>query len=119
MSYLVGYGWNYPTRVRHRGASIPSVFVLPSAVGCIEGFDNCYVSKNGYPNVIEGALVGGPDPREEFYDDRCKYEQTESSIAGNAPLIGLFAVLDSLAGDRDKSIKTEISESDSTGKTRM
>ncbi|CAL9125744.1 unnamed protein product, partial [Musa textilis] len=57
MSYLVGYGWNHPSRVRHRGASIPSVFVLPSAVGCIEGFDEWYVSKNGNPNVIEGALV--------------------------------------------------------------
>ncbi|URD78825.1 cellulase [Musa troglodytarum] len=100
MSYLVGYGWNHPSRVRHRGASIPSVFVLPSAVGCIEGFDEWYVSKNGNPNVIEGALVGDPDRRDEFYDDRCKYEQTEPSIAGNAPLIGLFAVLDSLAGDR-------------------
>ena len=100
MSYLVGYRWNYPTHVHHRGASVPSIFELPSAVGCIDGFDYWYVNKDSNPNVIEGALVGGPDLKDEFYDDRCKYEQTEPSIAGNAPLVGLFAALDGLEGDK-------------------
>ncbi|RWW36271.1 hypothetical protein BHE74_00058722 [Ensete ventricosum] len=100
MSYLVGYGWNYPTHVHHRGASVPSIFELPSAVGCIDGFDDWYVNKDGNPNVIEGALVGGPDVKDEFYDDRCKYEQTEPSMVGNAPLVGLFAALDGLEGEK-------------------
>ncbi|THU44276.1 hypothetical protein C4D60_Mb02t05700 [Musa balbisiana] len=105
MSYLVGYGSNYPTHVHHRGASVPSIFELPSAVGCIDGFDYWYVNKDSNPNVIEGALVGGPDLKDEFYDDRCKYEQTEPSIAGNAPLVGLFAALDGLEGDKGHSPK--------------
>ncbi|CAL9200487.1 unnamed protein product [Musa hybrid cultivar] len=106
MSYLVGYGWNYPTHVHHRGASVPSIFELPSAVGCIDGFDYWYVNKDSNPNVIEGALVGGPDLKDEFYDDRCKYEQTEPSIAGNAPLVGLFAALDGLEGDKGSKQKS-------------
>ncbi|RRT36218.1 hypothetical protein B296_00033125 [Ensete ventricosum] len=106
MSYLVGYGWNYPTHVHHRGASVPSIFELPSAVGCIDGFDDWYVNKDGNPNVIEGALVGGPDVKDEFYDDRCKYEQTEPSMVGNAPLVGLFAALDGLEGDKGSEHKS-------------
>lgn len=97
MSYLVGYGDNYPTHVHHRGASIPSIRALPEKVGCIDGFDNWYASKKSNPNIIEGALVGGPNANDEFYDERDMYEQNEASVGGNAPLVGLFAVLDSLA----------------------
>ncbi|XP_038971173.1 endoglucanase 13 isoform X1 [Phoenix dactylifera] len=93
MSYLVGYQWNYPTHVHHRGASMPSIFVLPSPIGCIEGFDKWYHRQEGNPNAIVGALLGGPDRQDQFYDDRSKYEQTEPTVVGNAPLIGLFARL--------------------------
>ncbi|KAG9441944.1 hypothetical protein H6P81_017798 [Aristolochia fimbriata] len=99
MSYLVGYGSKYPVHIHHRGASIPSKTVLPSPVGCMEGFEKWYNLNNGNPNVIPGALVGGPDQKDEFRDQRGNYEQTEPSLASNAPLIGLFAKLKTLSSD--------------------
>ncbi|WOL05355.1 hypothetical protein Cni_G14083 [Canna indica] len=107
MSYMVGYGSYYPTHVHHRGASIPSIFALPSVVGCVDGFNNWYQNKNSDPNVIEGALVGGPNLKDEFNDDRCEYEQTEPSISASAPLVGLFAVLDGLAGDHSEKMPVQ------------
>jgi len=108
MSYLVGYQKNYPSQVHHRGASIASKSVLPSAVGCIEGFQKWYDSKQGNPNVLIGALVGGPDQKDQFCDQRSNYEQTEPSLVGNSPLVGLFAKLDSLSGDSGNSSKTKV-----------
>ncbi|KAK1261577.1 Endoglucanase 5 [Acorus gramineus] len=96
MSYFVGYGPNYPTKVHHRGSSIEPKSMLPSPVGCVEGFHRWYDSKQSNPNVLIGALVGGPDKNDGFSDDRSNYEQTEPSLAGNAPLVGVFAKLKSM-----------------------
>lgn len=98
MSYLVGYGPNYPIHVHHRGASIASISVLHSSVGCVQGFDTWYRRPEGNPNVIYGALVGGPNKNDEFSDDRSNYEQTEPTLSGTAPLVGLFSKLKSLNG---------------------
>ncbi|KAK8946837.1 Endoglucanase 13 [Platanthera zijinensis] len=97
MSYLVGFEDHYPIYVHHRGASIPSKSVLPATVGCLQGFEQWFDSKKGNPNVIFGALVGGPDHQDFFVDQRSNYEQTEPAIAGNAPLVGLFAKLDTIS----------------------
>ncbi|KAK1321674.1 Endoglucanase 5 [Acorus calamus] len=96
MSYFVGYGPNYPAKVHHRGSSIEPKSMLPSPVGCVEGFHRWYDSKQSNPNVLIGALVGGPDKNDGFSDDRSNYEQTEPSLAGNAPLVGVFAKLKSM-----------------------
>ncbi|KAK1296960.1 Endoglucanase 5 [Acorus calamus] len=96
MSYFVGYGPNYPTKVHHRGSSIEPKSMLPSPVGCVEGFHRWYDSKQSNPNVLIGALVGGPDKNDGFSDDRSNYEQTEPSLASNAPLVGVFAKLKSM-----------------------
>lgn len=98
MSYLVGYGTNYPEKVHHRGASIAGKSVVPTPVGCLQGFEKWYYVKEKNPNVIVGALVGGPSEKDEFYDERGNYQQTEPALAGNAPLLGLFAKLTSLSG---------------------
>ncbi|XP_059446817.1 endoglucanase 5-like [Corylus avellana] len=98
MSYLVGYGPQYPTHVHHRGASIASMQVLHSAVGCVQGFDTWYYRPEGNPNVIYGALVGGPDKNDNFSDDRSNYEETEPTLSGSAPLIGLFSKLQGVNG---------------------
>ncbi|KAF2606182.1 hypothetical protein F2Q68_00043375 [Brassica cretica] len=45
------------------------------------------------PNVIYGALVGGPDQNDNYSDDRTNYEQSEPTLSGTAPLVGLFAKL--------------------------
>ncbi|KAL2253987.1 UNVERIFIED_CONTAM: Endoglucanase 5 [Sesamum indicum] len=99
LSYVVGYGQNYPVRVHHRGASITSVSILKTAVGCVEGFETWYKRPEANPNVIYGALVGGPNANDEFSDDRTNYEQTEPTLSGTAPLIGLFSKLHSLPGN--------------------
>lgn len=98
MSYIVGYGQNYPNHVHHRGASIASTSVLHSAVGCVQGFETWYRRTERNPNIIYGALVGGPDKNDEFIDSRSNYEQTEPTMTGTAPLIGLFSKLQSLSG---------------------
>lgn len=96
ISYLVGNNaWNisFPVKVHHRGSSIASKSILGSVIGCIEGFEKGFSILESNPNVLIGALVGGPDAMDEFNDARNNYQQTEPSIAGNAPLIGLFAML--------------------------
>lgn len=93
MSYVVGYGQSYPVKVHHRGASIMPISVLHSVVGCVEGFDTWYKRTEANPNIIHGALVGGPDANDKFLDDRSNYEQTEPTLSGTAPLVGLFSKL--------------------------
>ncbi|KAF9678685.1 hypothetical protein SADUNF_Sadunf07G0060700 [Salix dunnii] len=99
MSYLVGYGPQYPIHVHHRGSSIASIFSLQSTVQCVQGFEAWYRRPEGNPNVIHGALVGGPDQNDNFSDDRSNYEQTEPTLSGCAPLVGLFSKLQSVSGD--------------------
>ncbi|TVU16555.1 hypothetical protein EJB05_40126, partial [Eragrostis curvula] len=93
MSYMVGYGSSFPAHVHHRGASIPSIFAMKDKVGCMDGFDKYYNSKGPDPNVLHGAIVGGPDANDGFVDDRCNYQSAEPTIAGNAPICGVFARL--------------------------
>nr|ALG64929.1 glycoside hydrolase 9C1 [Populus tomentosa] len=93
MSYLVGYGQQYPIHAHHRGSSIASIFSLQSTVECVQGFEKWYRRPEGNPNVIHGALVGGPDQNDNFSDDRSNYEQTEPTLSGCAPLVGLFSKL--------------------------
>ncbi|KAJ0432225.1 putative cellulase [Helianthus annuus] len=96
MSYMVGYGQNYPIHVHHRGASIASISVLHSVVGCVQGFDAWYHRPEANPNIVYGGLVGGPDKYDNFEDDRSSYEQTEPTLSGTAPLVGLFSKLHSI-----------------------
>ncbi|KAJ6343361.1 hypothetical protein OIU76_005161 [Salix suchowensis] len=45
------------------------------------------------PNVLVGALVGGPDCQDNFTDLRSNYMQTEACTYNTAPLVGVFAKL--------------------------
>ncbi|KAK8466984.1 hypothetical protein PHAVU_008G212700 [Phaseolus vulgaris] len=91
MSYLVGYGPKYPKRVHHRGASIVSYKKNKGFIGCTQGYDNWYGSQEPNPNVIVGALVGGPDGQDNFEDRRNNFMQTEACTYNTAPLVGVFA----------------------------
>ncbi|KMT02637.1 hypothetical protein BVRB_9g203180 [Beta vulgaris subsp. vulgaris] len=93
ISYLVGFGKNYPTQVHHRGASIAAISVHNAQVGCVQGFEEWYHRSSANPNVVHGGLVGGPDNNDEYDNDRSNYEQTEPTLSGTAPLIGLFSKL--------------------------
>ncbi|EXC27256.1 Endoglucanase 11 [Morus notabilis] len=98
-SYLVGYGPNYPKRVHHRGASIGSYRENKGFIGCTQGYDNWYGRDEPNPNVLVGALVGGPDCQDNFSDERYNYMQTEACTYNTAPLVGVFAKLSQL-GDQ-------------------
>lgn len=91
MSYVVGYGKKYPTRVHHRGASIPSNVNSKGCTSALKYRD----SESPNPHVVVGALVGGPDAQDRFSDDRTSYNFTEPTLVGNAFLV---AALVSLAG---------------------
>ncbi|CAN4077471.1 unnamed protein product [Withania somnifera] len=92
ISYMVGFGQKYPLRVHHRGSSLPSVKTHPGHTGCNEGFQSLY-SGSPNPNVLVGAIVGGPDSRDNFEDDRNNYQQSEPATYINAPMVGALAFL--------------------------
>lgn len=96
MSYLVGFGPRYPTRVHHRGASIVSHRESKGFIGCTQGYDSWYGRPGPNPNVLVGALVGGPDCQDNFRDDRGNYVQTEACTYNTAPLVGVLARLSRL-----------------------
>ncbi|XP_072977130.1 endoglucanase 24-like [Typha angustifolia] len=87
LSYLVGYGSNYPQRVHHRGASIPS----NANTGC-KGFQ-WLTSTAPNPNLATGALVGGPFKNDSYIDQRNNSMQAEPSTYNSAVLVGLLSGL--------------------------
>ncbi|KAG8390119.1 hypothetical protein BUALT_Bualt01G0050400 [Buddleja alternifolia] len=93
MSYMVGYGSNYPKQVHHRGASIVSIKNDPRPVACQEGFNEWFHKNADNPNVLDGAIVGGPDQSDEYIDSRDNFKQAEPATANNAPFVGVLARL--------------------------
>ncbi|PIA49033.1 hypothetical protein AQUCO_01300114v1 [Aquilegia coerulea] len=90
-SYMVGYGSNYPQQVHHRASSIVSIKDDPSFVSCRGGYATWFGRKASDPNLLTGAIVGGPDAYDNFVDERDNYEQTEPATYNNAPLFGILA----------------------------
>lgn len=90
MSYMVGFGNKYPMRIHHRGSSLPSVHVHPDHISCSNGFQYLY-SSSPNPNILVGAILGGPDSKDNFSDDRNNYQQTEPATYINAPFVGAVA----------------------------
>ncbi|XVE69751.1 hypothetical protein DITRI_Ditri10aG0016300 [Diplodiscus trichospermus] len=88
MSYLVGYGDNYPQYVHHRGASIPA----DATTGCTDGFKWLDSTKPN-PNVAIGALVGGPFLNETYIDSRNNSMQAEPTTYNSAAIVGLLSSL--------------------------
>ncbi|CAI5466734.1 unnamed protein product [Closterium sp. Yama58-4] len=92
MSYMVGFGDNYPTRVHHRAASITSRHVDPTPFDCVTG-RKFKKSKYPNPNVLVGAIVGGPARDDSYLDDRTIPQQSEPLLYVNAVFAGLLASL--------------------------
>nr|GEW52557.1 endoglucanase 2-like [Tanacetum cinerariifolium] len=88
MSYLVGYGDEYPKYVHHRGASIPA----DATTGCKDGMKWLTSSKPNL-NVATGAHVGGPSEYDKYIDSRNNSMQGESSTHNSAVLVGLLSGL--------------------------
>ncbi|EXC34348.1 hypothetical protein L484_006703 [Morus notabilis] len=90
-SYMVGFGSKYPTQLHHRGASIPSIRVHPTKVGCNEGQNLYFSSTKPNPNIHVGALVGGPNSNDQFNDVRSDYSHLEPTSYINAAFVGSVA----------------------------
>ncbi|MED6193714.1 hypothetical protein PIB30_022010 [Stylosanthes scabra] len=89
MSYVVGFGERYPEEVDHMGASIRSEEGKKYGCGGWKWRD----SKKPNPNVIVGAMVGGPDKLDGFNDLRSNYNYTEPTLAGNSGLVAALVAL--------------------------
>ncbi|GAB2296951.1 Esterase/lipase/thioesterase [Dionaea muscipula] len=90
MSYMVGYGSRYPQRIHHRASSLPSVQAHPAHIGCKAG-SRYYLSPSPNPNLLVGAVVGGPNVSDAFPDSRPFFQESEPTTYINAPLVGLLA----------------------------
>jgi len=90
-SFVVGFGDNYPKKAHHRGASCPD---QPAACD-----RNAYNNAGPNPQVLYGALVGGPPgPGDDYVDDRQNYQTNEVAVDYNAGFTGALAGLISLEG---------------------
>jgi hypothetical protein len=101
LSYMVGYGRRFPARVHHRGASIVAHKANSRFIGCMQGFDDWFGRGRANPNLLAGAIVGGPNARDEFRDDRGNYMQTEACTYNTAPMVGVLARLHRLTKAED------------------
>ncbi|XP_042485086.1 endoglucanase 8-like [Macadamia integrifolia] len=90
MAYMVGYGEKFPFRIHHRGSTLPSMDQHPDHIACKDGTPY-FVSQNPNPNLLTGAVVGGPYPNDTYPDSRSLFTQSEPTTYINAPLVGVLA----------------------------
>lgn len=90
---MVGFGTNYPNRPHHRGASIVSIKKDPKLKACGEGWDTWYNTTEPNPNVLYGAIVGGPDVNDVYQDERSDFQHNEPATVTVAPFVGVFAAI--------------------------
>jgi len=81
-SYVVGFGVNPPQKPHHRGSSCPD---MPES--CDGWFDN----PGPNPQVLYGALVGGPDINDYYVDDRGDYVKNEVALDYNCGFQSILA----------------------------
>lgn len=67
--------------------------VQSRVIGCKEYMDSALGSGEPNPNVLVGAVIGGPDSSDAFADDRNNYAQSEPATYINAALVGPLAYL--------------------------
>ncbi|XP_047324949.1 endoglucanase 24-like [Impatiens glandulifera] len=99
MSYMVGYSDYYPQRIHHRGSSMPSIKDHPEMIKCKEG-TVYFNSSNPNPNLLVGAIVGGPEEDELYEDVRDNFRKSEPTTYINAPFVGVlgYFVANPIAG---------------------
>uniref|UniRef100_A0A803LHE0 Endoglucanase n=2 Tax=Chenopodium quinoa TaxID=63459 RepID=A0A803LHE0_CHEQI len=91
MSYMVGYGANYPKKIHHRASSLPSLRKQNQAIKCSDGFQPYYYGSNPNPNILIGAVVGGPSQNDAYSDDRTDFSHSEPATYINAAMVGTLA----------------------------
>ncbi|KAH9505665.1 hypothetical protein Btru_055449 [Bulinus truncatus] len=82
-SFEVGYGNKYPLHPHHAGASCPN---KPATCGWPQ-----YESTAPNPQILQGALVGGPDQHDNYHDVRSDYVQNEVTTDYNSGFQGALA----------------------------
>ncbi|CAL5226752.1 g9605 [Coccomyxa viridis] len=91
-SYVVGFGNDPPTHAHHRGASCP-----PETGGLGSNVPTCDYSDfsvaTADPNIIYGALLGGPAQDDSYMDSRSNYQQNEPAVDYNSGFTGVLAYL--------------------------
>ncbi|TFK29350.1 9 glycosyl hydrolase [Coprinopsis marcescibilis] len=80
IAYIVGINPNSPSNPHHAMAS------GGNDIGTIDTFPNQTA------RILYGALVGGPDVRDRFFDIRSDWPQTEVALDYNAPLLTLSSM---------------------------
>ncbi|CAL8072378.1 unnamed protein product [Orchesella dallaii] len=84
-SFMCGFGNNPPQRPHHRASSCPN---RPAPCD----WQN-YNSPDPNPQVLTGALVGGPNQQDQYTDDRNDYVSNEIAIDYNAGFQGAVAAI--------------------------
>ncbi|KAK6177783.1 hypothetical protein SNE40_015817 [Patella caerulea] len=79
MSYVIGFGSKYPVHPHHRPSSCPDLNIF-----CGWNFYNISTAPN--PHLLVGGLVGGPNLKDEWVDDRSDYVRNEVALDYNAGL---------------------------------
>ena len=74
-----GYGGRFPQQLHHRGSSIVSIRKDKRVVRCEEGFMDWFNRQAPNPNIVDGAIAGGPDQYDNYNDARPNYEQAKSA----------------------------------------
>lgn len=87
MSYMVGFGDNYPKYPHHRAAS-----------GMLEGPPADEKKETPQRHILYGALVGGADINDEYHDNIDEYVYTETGLDYNAGLVGALAGMSEYCG---------------------
>eukprot|EP00112_Aurelia_sp_Birch-Aquarium-sp1_P010471 Seg2234.1 transcript_id=Seg2234.1/GoldUCD/mRNA.D3Y31 product="Endoglucanase A" protein_id=Seg2234.1/GoldUCD/D3Y31 len=90
-SYVVGFGKNPPTKPHHTSSSCPNA---PASCGW-----NNFNSASPNPQVLYGALVGGPDNNDSYFDDRKDYVKNEVACDYNAGFQSAVAALRNLQNE--------------------
>ena len=86
-SFVVGYGTNPPTHAHHRAASC-----LDRPAACT--YDDAFNSAASDPQLLAGALVGGPaDASDAYTDARNNFQSNEPALDYNAGFTGVLAGL--------------------------
>ena len=85
-SFVVGYGPNWPKQPHHRAASRPD---MPAPCSWDQ-----FNAQGPNPQVLNGALVGGPDsPDDQYNDRRSDYTENEVTLDYNAAFQSTIAGL--------------------------
>ncbi|KAJ7009167.1 hypothetical protein NC653_007715 [Populus alba x Populus x berolinensis] len=67
-----------------QGLISTSIAAHPRKIQCTSGF-SVMNSQSPNPNVLVGAMVGGPDEHDRFPDERSDYEQSEQLLTLTHP----------------------------------